>query len=70
MLLEFSDSDKVVLRMKDLYERKKHAMESNKPEGICTNLESIKDYLENFVAFIFGISHFTQSNTQTPFSKD
>lgn len=25
-----------------------------KPEGICTNLESIKDYLENFVGFVFG----------------
>jgi hypothetical protein len=33
--------------------------EENKAEGICTNLESIKDYLENFVAFAFGIDVIT-----------
>ena len=25
-----------------------------KPEGICTNLESIKEYLENLVTFVLG----------------
>lgn len=52
-LLQFSESDGIVMKMKELYEERKRAIE-NKPEGICTNLESIKDYLENFVAFVFG----------------
>lgn len=36
LLLEVSEHEQIIIKMQKLFE---------KPEGICTNLESIKDYL-------------------------
>lgn len=46
LLLEFSERDGFISKMESLYlSVKKGEPEVEKPEGICTNLESIKDYL-------------------------